>query len=282
MFPGRFGLTFQRAQLTPDLPLQITDPGQVHLGGRQTAFGPFLAAAVLQDPGCFLDDGSALLRSGVEDGVDLALGHDDVLVAPHAGIGQQLLDVQQPATDTVDGVVAVPATEQGAGDGDLAEVQRQQARGVVDGEGHLGPAQRRPLGGPGKDDVVHLLGSHRGRRLRPQHPGNGVHHVGLARAVGAHHHGDAGLQLQQSLVGEGLEAPDLQCLQEHEGPHRTELASTAFDGTAVSTERNNTVGSPQKLRTPPLGLARNLTGRAYTTNPYSRTDEMVGRAMLEP
>ena len=45
--------------------------------------------------------------AGVEDGVDLALGDDHVLLAADAGVGQQLLDVEQPARHAVDGVLAV-------------------------------------------------------------------------------------------------------------------------------------------------------------------------------
>ena len=86
MLLGGQGLLLQRAQLTTDLTLQIVDPGQVHLGGGQTSFGPFLAPAVLEDAGCLLNDGTPFLGPGVEDGVDLALGDDHVLVTTHPGI----------------------------------------------------------------------------------------------------------------------------------------------------------------------------------------------------
>ena len=66
----------------------------------------------------------------------------------------------------------------------------QPARGVVDGERHLGPAQGGPAGGAGEDDVLHLLRAQRARPLGAEHPGHGVDHVGLAAAVGADHHGD--------------------------------------------------------------------------------------------
>ncbi len=47
---------------------------------------------------------------------------------------EQLLDVEQPARHAVDGVLAVAGAEQRAGDRDLAELDRQQAGAVVDGE----------------------------------------------------------------------------------------------------------------------------------------------------
>src|SRR4029450_5971215 len=125
-------------------------------GGVKAALRLLLALAVLEDAGRLLDDAAALLRAGVEDGVDLALADDDVLLAPDAGVRQQLLDVEQPARHLVDGVLAVAAAEQGAADRALAELDRQDAGGVVDGEAALGPAERRPAGGAGEDDVVHL------------------------------------------------------------------------------------------------------------------------------
>ena len=62
---------------------------------RRSAFS--LRRAVLQDAGGLLDDEAPLLGLGVEHGVDLALADDHVLLAADAGVGEQLLDVEQPA-----------------------------------------------------------------------------------------------------------------------------------------------------------------------------------------
>ena len=91
----------------------------------------------------------------------------------------------------------------------------QQARRVVDREGDLGAAERRALRGAGEDDVVHLLRAHRGRRLRAEHPADGIDDVRLARPVRPDHDGDAGLQLHRGGVGEGLEALQGERLEEH-------------------------------------------------------------------
>jgi hypothetical protein len=131
-----------------------------------------------------------------------------VLLAADARVGQQFLDVEQPALHAVDGVLALAGAEQGAGDRHLAEVDGQDAGGVVDGEGHLGPAQRRPLLGAGEDDVVHLLAADRLRRLGAEHPADGVDDVRLAAAVGPHHHGDTGFHLEDRRIGERLEPLD--------------------------------------------------------------------------
>ena len=74
---------------------------------RRSAFS--LRAPVLEDAGGLLDDQPPVLGPGVEHGVDLALDDDHVLLAADAGVGQQLLDVEQPARHAVDGVLAVAA-----------------------------------------------------------------------------------------------------------------------------------------------------------------------------
>ena len=212
---GGLGLALERAQLAAHLAQQVLDAQQVGLGGVEAALGLLLALAVLEDAGGLLDDRPALLGAGVEHGVDLALADDDVLLAADAGVGQQLLHVEQPARHVVDGVLAVAGAEQRAPDGDLGELDRQDAGRVVDREADLGPAERRARGGAGEDDVVHLLAAHGARRLRAEHPGDGVDDVRLARAVGPDDDGDARFELQRRRLGERLEALEGQALQEH-------------------------------------------------------------------
>ena len=132
MAAGRLGLALERAQLAADLAQQVLDAQQVGLGGVEPALGLLLALAVLEDAGGLLDDRPAVLGPGVEDGVDLALADDDVLLAADAGVGEQLLHVEQAARHVVDGVLAVAAAEQRAADRDLGELDRQDPGRVVD------------------------------------------------------------------------------------------------------------------------------------------------------
>ena len=125
---GRLGLALQRPQLAADLAQQVLDAQQAGLGGVEPALGLLLALAELEDAGGLLDDRPALLGAGVEDGVDLALADDDVLLAADAGVRQQLLDVEQAARHVVDGVLAVAAAEQRAADRDLGELDRAGCR----------------------------------------------------------------------------------------------------------------------------------------------------------
>ena len=97
MAAGGLGLALQRAQLAAHLPQQVLDPQQAALGGLQAALGLLLALAELEDAGRLLHDLAPLLGPGVQHGVDLALAHDHVLLAAHAGVGEQLLHVEQAA-----------------------------------------------------------------------------------------------------------------------------------------------------------------------------------------
>ena len=212
---GGVGLALERAQLAAHLAEQVAEAGEVALGGGQAALGLLLALAELQDAGGLLDDEAPVLGAGVEHRVDLALADDHVLLAADARVGEQLLHVEQAARHAVDRVLAVARAEQRAGDRDLGEVDGQQPGRVVDGERHLGPAERRALGGAGEDDVVHLLRAHRRGRLGAEHPADRVDDVGLAAAVGPHHHGDPGFEVEGGGVGEGLEALQREGLEEH-------------------------------------------------------------------
>ena len=120
------GLALQRRQLATHLAQQVVEPQQVALGGLEPALGALAALAELQDAGGLFDDRAAILGAGVEHGVELALTHDHVLLAADAGVGEQLLDVEQAAGRAVELVLGVTGAEQRAGDGDLGELDRQQ------------------------------------------------------------------------------------------------------------------------------------------------------------
>ena len=209
------GLPAQRLELAAQLAGEVLDPGEVGLHRVQLAQRLLLALAVLEDARGLLDEGAAAHRVGVQDGVELALADDDVHLAADAGVGEQLLDVEQPAGVAVDLVLAAAVAEHDPRDGDLGVLDGQRAVGVVDGQGDLGAAQRRAAGGAGEDDVLHLAAAQRLGALLAHDPGERVHDVGLAGAVGADDAGDAGFEAQRRRRGEGLEAAQRQALEMH-------------------------------------------------------------------
>ncbi len=202
----RVGLALERPELPAHLAEQVGEAEQVAFRRLEPALGLLPPLAELQDPGRLLDDRPAVLGAGVEHGVELALADDHVLLAADAGVGEQLLDVEQAARGAVDHVLRLTRAEERPGDRDLGELDRQQAGGVVDRERYLGPAEGGPLGGAGEDDVVHLAAAQRPGPLGAEHPGHRVDDVRLPGAVRADDDADAGLEVERRLVGEGLEA----------------------------------------------------------------------------
>ena len=165
---GDLGLLAQRLELAAQLGGEVLQAREVGLHRVELAERLLLALAVLEDAGRLLDEAAAVLGRGGEDLVELALADDDVHLAADAGVGQQLLDVEQPARVAVDGVLGPAVAEHRPRDRDLGVVDRQRAVVVVDREQHLGPAERRAAGGAGEDDVLHLAAAQ--RSWRPARP----------------------------------------------------------------------------------------------------------------
>ncbi len=205
MRASRLCLTFERPDLPLDLSDQVEESLEVLLRRGEAPLGPLAAAAVLEHSGRLLDDRPAILRAGLQDGVEMALADDDVLLAAHARIREQLLDVEEPARRAVDRVLAVARSEQRPGDGDLGEVGAELAEAVIDGEGHLRPTEGGAVGRAHEDDVLHLRRAHGPWPLCPQHPCDGVDHVRLAAPVGTHDHRDARFEFKHGRIGERLE-----------------------------------------------------------------------------
>ena len=129
-----FGLFAQRRELTADLAREVAEPGQVGLHGFEFADRLFLAAAVLEDAGGFFDEAPPVLRGGVKHLVQLPLPDDHVHFPAQAGVGEEFLDVQEPAAGAVDGVLRSAGAEQSAGNRHFAVLDRQGAVAVVNGE----------------------------------------------------------------------------------------------------------------------------------------------------
>ena len=205
----------QGAELAVDLVGQVQDAHEVCVHVRQFLQRTLLAAPVLEDPGGLLDEAAPLLGSRGQDRVELPLADDDVHLAAHARVGEQLLDVQEAHGRAVDGILRPAAAEQGAADRHLGILDVEQPVGVVDRQVHLGAPQRRAPGCPRKDDVRHLAAAQRAGALLAHHPGERVNDIRLTRPVGAHDARDARLERERGRAGEGLEPPQRQVLEVH-------------------------------------------------------------------
>ena len=142
---GGVGLALEGLEVPAHLLHQVAEALEVDRRRLQAPLGLLLALAVLEDPGRFLDDGPPVLGAGLEDGVEAALPHDHVLGAAHAGVVQQLGDVEEAAGLAVDGVGGLAVPREAAGDRHFPGGDREVAGGVVEGQRHLGLRRRRPL-----------------------------------------------------------------------------------------------------------------------------------------
>ena len=135
---------------------------------------------MFEHPGRLLDEPPALLGGGLQDLVQLPLSDDHMHLPAQTGVGEQLLDVQQPTFGAVDGVLRTPGAEHSPADGDLGVVDGQSTVGVVDGQTHRGPPQRLAFIGTGEDHILHGPAAQGLRPLLPHDPGQGVDHIGLS------------------------------------------------------------------------------------------------------
>ena len=173
---------------------------------------------MFQDTCCLFDDAPTLVGPRGQNRVELSLSDNDVHLAADSGVTQQLLNVEQPHAFAVDLVFARAVSEHPASDGDLGVVDGQQAIRVVDGENHLGPAERWAARRPGEDDIFHLAAAERLRALLSEHPRDRVDHIALAGTVGPDDGGDSGFEPERRGRGEGLESLERQRLQVHKSP----------------------------------------------------------------
>ena len=90
-----------------------------------------------------------------------------------------------------------------------------QCAAVVERDADFGDAQRRALVAAGEDHVFGLAGAQRAAGVLAQHPAQRVGDVRLAGAVRADDARHAGRELQLRLVGEALEALDVESLKIH-------------------------------------------------------------------
>ena len=210
-------LAREAADALLDLVREVGEAGEVGLGGVEAAEGLAAAELVLRDAGGLLEEAAAVggvLREDVLDHLQL---DDGVRARPHPRVHEQVEDVFQPADGPVQEVLRLAGAVEPAADRDVGVLGREDVPGVLDGERDLGEAEGAARGGPVEDDVLHLLRAEQPRALLAEHPPDGVDDVGLPAAVGPDDGGDAGVEVDGGLVGEALEAVELDAAEVHAG-----------------------------------------------------------------
>jgi len=178
--PGLAGLALERDNLALHLADQVGDAQQVLLGVFQLAQRLFLLGLKPGNARRLLEDHPPILRFAGEDLRDVALRHDAIAGAPHAGAHEQLLDIPQPARRPINKILAATVTEDPPGKGHLVIHQFHARRRKPfrvhpsNRQRHLRHAQRLAAVRPVKNHIRHLAAPQGLGGLLAQYPTDSV------------------------------------------------------------------------------------------------------------
>ena len=206
---GLPGLTFQLGELRGELFDDVVDAGQILLGAVQLQLGLVTALVEAGDARGLLEDAPAGLGLGVDQLGNLALAHQRRGMGAGRGVGEEHLHVAGADILAVDLVGGAHVAGDAADDLEmvgLVEAGGREAVGIVDMDRDLGEVARGAGGGAGEDHVLHPRAAHRGGAVLAHDPAQRLQQVRLAAAIGAHHAGEAVLDIEVGRVDEALEA----------------------------------------------------------------------------
>jgi hypothetical protein len=131
---GNFCLLSQRAKLAAQLDREILYPRQIALHRIEFAQRLLFTFSMFKYARGFLDQTTALLRIGHQNGVELSLADDDMHLSPDPAIAEQLLDIKQTRGVTIYLVLTRAIAEKDPGNRDFGIFNGQCAIGVIDGD----------------------------------------------------------------------------------------------------------------------------------------------------
>ena len=166
--------------------------------------------AVLGDSRRLLKNLPAVCALHRQNLVNAALADVGISLPAQAGVHKQLVDVPQPGRLLVDVKLAVPGAVVPPGDHHLIGVIGKGPVRVVQGEGRLRKAHRRPLLGAAEDHVLHLGPPQGLGALLPHDPEDGIGNIGFATAVGTYNGRNVAAELNRRLIRERLKALNFQ------------------------------------------------------------------------
>src|SRR4029077_16014146 len=213
-FPGGGGLHLERFEPGCDLGLEVFEPQEV-VRELFELLRRFLASLLdASDLRGLFEELPALSGRADDDVLDVVLVDDRVGVDGEAGGGEEVDEVPAPDPGAVEVVVRLPVALDASFDRDFVVVDGQPAGCVVEDHGDLGEAGPRAPLAAGVDDLLHLLAAEVFGLTAAEDPLDGVDDVRLPGAVGADDGGDSAVELDLGLPGKGLEAQQLQGLEE--------------------------------------------------------------------
>ena len=226
--PGRLllGQLAEAPRLRAELREDVLDAREVRLGLGELILGLPASALVAPDPGDLLEQRPALLGAQRERLVHHALPDEQERVLGDVRRVQQVLEVAQADPLPVEQVVVLAGPVEAPAELHHGVLDREQRVTVLEDEGHVGHALgAAPLGA--RPDHVLALPDPQRATLLAQRPPEGVGQVGLPRPVGAHDRADAGPELDEGPLREGLEPLDTQAQEAGRRAHEPLVVSGA-------------------------------------------------------
>ena len=127
------------------------------------------------------------------------------------------MDVLEADRLLVDEILALPVAEDAAAEGDFIVVRCEDPRAARERQGDFRHPERRAFVCAVENDVSHLSAAERFGRGLAKDPAHRIDDVRLAAAIRTHDTGDALVELEFGLVGEGFESVNLKRFKAHGG-----------------------------------------------------------------
>ena len=199
----------------------VLNAHEVRLGVFELAEGLLFLRLELCDAGSLLEDRAAVFWAVAQNLIDLALLHDRVGAAAHAGVHEELVDIAQAAGGFDNKILALTISIHTASDADFVPLGAELLFALGEGHGDLGHSKRRATIRAAENDIRHLSAPQGFGRLLAEHPADGVEDIGFATSIRADDGRDAPVEVEDGFCGEGFETDDFQRLQIHGIPFRS-------------------------------------------------------------
>ena len=207
---GAAGLNLDTAELLFDFVEDELGLGEVLVGFFEFAEGFFFALLEAGDAGGFFEDFAAVLGVGFEKRGHAALLDERVGVHANTGVQEEFADVLETGDLVVDEVFTGGIAIEATGDFDAFAVNGQFAVLIGEGQGDFGHAHGFTGARAVEDDIEHGVAAEGFGGHFAEDPFDGVDDVGFAAAVGADDAGDAVVEDEFGVVGEGFEAGEFE------------------------------------------------------------------------
>ena len=185
-----FGLALEFFQAAIEFAQNVFHPRQIGPRVREPIFSLAAAFFVFGYPRCLFQKQAQLFGLGFNNAANRPLPNDGVGARPQTGAQKHVLHVAAAHGLVVDEVTGSAVARQYSAHGNFGELAPLAAGavvGIVKHQLHAGTAGSFACRRAVKYDILHGLTTQFAGAALAQNPAHGIHDVGFATAVGAHH-----------------------------------------------------------------------------------------------